>query len=248
MADGLEIERKYLIALPDESLLRQRCSRVYRMEQTYLLARPGVTARVRCRSCAGQTAYFYTEKERLSDMTHVEREREITASEYDESLRNRDPAGETICKTRWCLPWQALTFEIDVYPNWKKLAVMEVELSSEQQAFTLPPEIRVLREVTGDRRLKNAALARHPLDEEILLRELAAQEGPKRPLFFWLPHKNFSFDKMRQNDVGLPPYNFQCCVVHHGIENFAVRRETRQEEGKNERDLGRTPDGGAESL
>jgi CYTH domain-containing protein len=176
MADGLEIERKYLIVQPPEEYLRARCDRVWQMEQTYLLSRRGVTARVRSRKCGGSIAYFYTEKERRSDMTHVEREREITAAEYEEYLLGKDPAGETIYKTRWCMPWQGLVFEIDLYPAWRKLAVMEVELSSEEQDFSLPPDIRVLREVTADKRLKNASLARHPIDENELLQELAAKE------------------------------------------------------------------------
>lgn len=172
MSDGLEIERKYLIAMPPLSALRERCDPVYRIEQTYLLSRTGVTARVRRRESGDGTAYFYTEKERLSDVTHVEREREITAEEYQRFLQKKDPAGRTIHKTRYCLPWQGLVFEIDVYPFWEKLAVMEVELTSETQQFTLPPEITVLREVTQDKRLKNAALARNLPAEETLLHKL----------------------------------------------------------------------------
>ena len=46
---------------------------------------------------------------------------------------------------------------------------MEVELESEDQHYTLPEGITVIREVTSDRRLKNAALARHIPDEAELL-------------------------------------------------------------------------------
>ena len=49
MSEHLEIERKYLIAMPDTRALRAACSHVYEMEQTYLAAAPGVTARVRRR-------------------------------------------------------------------------------------------------------------------------------------------------------------------------------------------------------
>ena len=49
MSEQLEIERKYLIAMPDTQALRAACSHVYEMEQTYLAAAPGVTARVRRR-------------------------------------------------------------------------------------------------------------------------------------------------------------------------------------------------------
>ena len=164
----LEIERKYLIAYPDVEALRSRCSAVYEMEQIYLKARPGVTARVR-RRVGEREEFFHTEKERLTDRTHVERERIITREEYDELLLQRDEKAFPIAKTRYCLPHGGFTFEIDVYPFWKTVAVMEVELEREDQTYTLPDGITVIREVTDDRRMKNAALARHiPAESELL--------------------------------------------------------------------------------
>jgi CYTH domain-containing protein len=99
----------------------------------------------------------------------VERQRTIDRQEYDRLLERRAADSQTICKTRYCLPYGGLTFEIDVYPFWRRVAVMEVELAEEEQTFDLPPQITLLREVTGDRRLTNAALARSvPLEEELL--------------------------------------------------------------------------------
>ncbi|MBE6919662.1 MAG: hypothetical protein E7469_08275 [Ruminococcaceae bacterium] len=168
MSEPLEIERKYLIAYPDVAALKARCSAVYEMEQTYLHAAPGVTARVR-RRVGEREEFFHTEKERITDRTHVERERTVTRAEYEKLLQTRDENALTVCKTRYCLPHDGLTFEIDVYPFWKRVAVMEVELESEDQHYTLPEGITVIREVTSDRRLKNAALARHIPDEAELL-------------------------------------------------------------------------------
>ena len=168
MSEPLEIERKYLIAYPDTQQLRTLCSAVYEMEQTYLQASPGVTARVR-RSVGEREAFFYTEKERRSDRTCVEREQEIDREEYERLLLRRAEDALTIQKTRYCLPYEGFLFEIDVYPFWKTVAVMEVELTSEEEQFNLPPQITVLREVTDDRRMKNAALARHiPAETELL--------------------------------------------------------------------------------
>lgn len=168
MSEPLEIERKYLIAYPDTQQLRPLCSAVYDMEQTYLQSVPGVTARVRYRR-GEQEEFFYTEKERRSDRTCVERERQINRTEYERLLLQRAEDARTIQKTRYCLPYDGFLFEIDIYPFWQKIAVMEVELTSEEQAFALPPQITVLREVTDDRRMKNAALARHIPDEAELL-------------------------------------------------------------------------------
>ena len=164
----LEIERKYLIAYPNVKQLREACSAVYEMEQTYLQAPEGITARVRRRVGERET-FFHTEKERLSDRTCVEREREIDRVEYEQLLLQRAEDALTVQKTRYCLPYEGFLFEIDVYPFWKNIAVMEVELSSEEEQFTLPPQITVLREVTDDRRMKNAALARYiPQEAELL--------------------------------------------------------------------------------
>ena len=129
MNQPLEIERKYLIAYPDTEALRPRCTAVYDMEQTYLLSAPNVTARVR-RRVGEKEEFFHTEKERITARTHVERERTVTREEYEQLLTTRDPAAFTICKTRYCLPHEGFTFEIDVYPsgrtwrswrwNWKE--------------------------------------------------------------------------------------------------------------------------------
>ena len=61
------------------------------------------------------------------------------------------------------------TFELDVYTFWQNIAVMELEVGKESDAVTLPPEIEVVREVTGDRRFTNAALSRSVPDESEIL-------------------------------------------------------------------------------
>ena len=148
MTEPLEIERKFLIEMPDQTLL-DRCPVRWEMWQTYLLSRPGVSARVRRR--VGETEqFFHTEKQRLTDRTCVEREREIDAREYEALLAQRDPARVTIHKMRYCLPEGGLVFEIDVYPFWRRLAVMEVELQREALAGHVPPEEELLAEAAGN--------------------------------------------------------------------------------------------------
>lgn len=169
MSFPLEIERKYLIAYPDTEALRPRCRDIFEIEQTYLQAAPGVTARVRRRVGKKGEVFFHTEKERLSDLTHVERERVISREEYEHLLNSRDEDAMVIRKTRYFFHHEGLNFEIDVYPFWSSVAVMEVELDREDQPIILPDGITVIREVTDDRRMKNAALARHIPEESELL-------------------------------------------------------------------------------
>ena len=158
--NGLEIERKFLIARPDgEALLRLDGADYTDITQTYLLCEPGATERVRKRGKNGRFTYTHTIKRRLSRFTHTEDETEIDESAYNALIARADPSRGVIRKRRYTLPRDGHVFEIDVYPFWKKQAVMEVELSSEDESVSLPGEIRVLREVSGDRAYSNAGLA-----------------------------------------------------------------------------------------
>ena len=65
----------------------------------------------------------------------------------------------TIHKTRYCLSEENQYFEIDIYPEWNNQAIMEVELSDEEQKPNLPSFIDVIKEVTEDERYKNYNMA-----------------------------------------------------------------------------------------
>lgn len=164
-----EIERKYLIRYPELDSLAGQCSHVYTIEQTYLLSRPSVTLRVRRRSEGKKTEYFYTEKERISGMTALEREREISLEEYEHLLGRRDPSLQTIQKTRYCLPWGNHLFEIDVYYFWRKIATMEVEMDWEGETFDIPSECQIIKDITDDYSFKNESLSKNAPDENLVL-------------------------------------------------------------------------------
>ena len=159
-----EIERKYLIRKPDLLNLAALC-RVKQISQTYLTAKEG-TVRVRRTEERGKITYTETEKRKVSNMRRIEIERDLTEEEYERRLAARDPRRQTICKVRYCLPYEGHIFEIDVYPFWKNQAVMEIELKEETEPFTPPPFIQILREVTDDARYSNYQLAREIPEEE----------------------------------------------------------------------------------
>ncbi|MGM9618322.1 MAG: CYTH domain-containing protein [Oscillospiraceae bacterium] len=155
-----EIERKYLIAMPEEETLARLAAERWDIIQVYLKSPPGVTARVRQVTAGETTRYFYTEKRRLSALSADETEREVTALEYMRYFYQADTELRPIRKRRWRVPYGGHTLEIDVYPFWKTAAVLEVELSEESEAAALPEWIAVLRDVTEDFRFKNVSLAR----------------------------------------------------------------------------------------
>ena len=159
--DPLEIERKFLIEYPDLSWLQQQPgSRRVEIVQTYLLSDCSSTRRVRSWTEAGRTAYIRTCKRAVSDRTRVEVEDELTEADYLTLLKQVDPTRHPVVKTRWCIPYRSHVLEVDLYPFWNDQAVLEVELQSEEEEFLLPPELRVIREVTGDPRYLNSSLAR----------------------------------------------------------------------------------------
>lgn len=156
----LEIERKFLIRQTPE--LFDNCSEKTDIVQTYLVkSDPSLQRRVRSMTSNGCTKYYYTEKRFLSASTREENEREITCEEYEKLLSEADPALVPIIKTRHILNYNSQRFEIDCYPFSDSLASMELELSDEKQVIYFPSFADIIKEVTGDKRYSNAALAKN---------------------------------------------------------------------------------------
>ena len=154
-----EIERKFLIGYPSAELLA-RCTDCSSITQTYLIrSEPGVTERVRKREWSGRTVYTHTRKKRLNEIRRIELEDEIGEAEYGELLARAMPDRSVIYKKRYILDYRDQHFEIDVYPFWSDRAIMELELLSEEQKILFPPDIRIIKEVTTDRRYTNASFA-----------------------------------------------------------------------------------------
>ncbi len=163
--DHLEIERKYLIRMPDAALLAQLPAS--EIEQTYILSPEGARERVRRREYADGTVFTHTAKTRLSVLSRIEKEEQISEERYRELLLRADPARRPVRKRRLILRYDGQDFEIDVFPFWNDRALMELELRSEEQELRLPPGIEIIREVTADGRYTNSAIAREIPREEI---------------------------------------------------------------------------------
>lgn len=164
----LEIERKYLIARPDTALLAEKSVKRLDIEQVYLRAgASGAGRRIRRTRSGAEERFFYTEKTRVTAVTRIEREREISAAEYEALLSERDGALRTIEKTRYLVPFEGHTLEIDVFPFWDDRAFCECELQSEDEPIPLPDWLHVYREVTDDPRYTNRALARSVPDDAL---------------------------------------------------------------------------------
>ena len=161
MGVPVEIERKFVIEMPDIAALSTLSGYSSSdIEQTYLISSPSVTRRVRARHYDGRTVYTETKKVRIDKMSALEDEREITREEYEALLCEMMPGTVTLRKTRHTFPYRGRTVEIDVYPNWQRSCVLEVELDSREAELELPYFICTVAEVTGDKKYSNASMSR----------------------------------------------------------------------------------------
>ena len=111
----LEIERKFLIRMPDPERLARESARRLEITQIYLTTGPDVSSRrVRLSREGEHETRTLTEKVRLTGRTRIERERAVSPEEWDALLAETDPARRPITKTRWCVPSGAHTLEIEV--------------------------------------------------------------------------------------------------------------------------------------
>ncbi len=153
-----EIERKFLICLSEE--LDKHISLKTDIVQTYLLRKePDIQRRVRMMTTNGKNSFFYTEKRFVSPVEREENECMITLEEYRAALTEADDSLVPVIKTRKVLNYENQGFEIDCYPFSDKLATMELELENAEQSIVFPPFVKVIKEVTGDKRYSNAAIA-----------------------------------------------------------------------------------------
>ena len=155
----IECERKYLIRYPDIPALLAMGAQKSEITQTYLTAAQGTTERVRERIYPTKTVYIHTVKRRLTPLSAIEEERELSHEEYTALLARSDKERHPVKKTRYTLPFAGHLLEIDVYPFWSRQAVLEIELVSEEDQAEIPEFLSVLREVTADRAYKNVSLA-----------------------------------------------------------------------------------------
>ncbi len=146
-----EIERKFLV----RHELWQPKNEGTAIMQGYLCSDPERTVRVRIRK---DMAYL-TVKGRNTGISRPEFEYEIPFSDGEELIKLCKPP--IISKHRYLELYVDKYWEIDVFHGDNEgLILAEIELSSEESEFILPPWAGP--EVSNDTRYYNSYLARHP--------------------------------------------------------------------------------------
>ncbi|MFH1475119.1 MAG: CYTH domain-containing protein [Chloroflexota bacterium] len=181
--DGLEIERKYLLAgVPAEAALAVLGARPVRIEQVYLRAEDDWVRRVRRTDADGAVHHVLTRKRDVAGIVREELETDLTPEEYGRLLADADPARRTIRKTRHVVPYGRWTLELDVFDDPPGLVLLEVELDDADQVPELPPPIAalVVHEVSTEPAYANYMLALLPEGGELGPRG-GRQAGLTRP-------------------------------------------------------------------
>ncbi len=157
-----EIERKYLIAMPDRVKLQliPNC-KVTQIEQTYLTDdSDGMCRRVRKRgNPQSGWQYTLTKKKHVAFGERIELEEEISNEQYEAFLKEAAPDRQTVRKVRHVFMFRKQVFELDVYAFSDTLATLEIELPSIDTPVLLPSFIEVIADVTDDQRYSNHAIS-----------------------------------------------------------------------------------------
>ena len=144
MPDRGELSRKYG-ALPIE------------MMQTYLLSSdPEIERRIRQQASLDDQLFFYTTKRIGEDGTRWVTERPISEKDYVSYLMEADLSLRSVRKLKYRFEYGGRRMELDVYPFANDRAIF---FAYGADPVDLPPEIEVIREVTGDPYYKNRAFA-----------------------------------------------------------------------------------------
>lgn len=152
-------KRKYLISLPDTRLLCEKYNAAaVDMVQTYLTrTHPQAERRVRKQNGGLNELYFYTEKRVAEDGSRYVTEKPISQKAYSEYLMERDPELFPVSKTKFTFAYDGHRMAVDVYPFSGDKAILFVYGAGDA---AIPPELEVLRNVTGDAEYKNRRLAK----------------------------------------------------------------------------------------
>ncbi len=158
---SMEIERKYIIKMPDITFLQSQPSYTKsEILQIYLPSKQGETHRIRRRTFADRNEHTETRKIRIDPISSEEIENEISAERFMSLQAKIQEGSRPINKLRHTFAYSEHIIEIDIYPEWTKSAIMEIELQNPNQKVQIPSFIEIICEVTGDKTYSNASMSR----------------------------------------------------------------------------------------
>jgi adenylate cyclase len=144
---GIEIERKYLVNKNEWAAVKPSSGEL--IIQGYLQKDPNKTVRVRVKNNSG----YITIKGKTTGVSRSEYEYEIPVAEAKAMIQ--EFCDRYIEKTRYIIENEGFTWEVDEFHSPKKgLILAEIELTNENQQFSLPEWID--KEVSDDLQYYNS--------------------------------------------------------------------------------------------
>ena len=152
----IEEERKYIVQLIGEvgDCIESEIT------QTYLIGEPGCEIRLRRRGWQGKYVNVHNTKKRISEHEMIETERQVSNNLYQSLLTQADPDRQTIRKLRKSFIWKGQYFELDTYREpVNNLMILETKGVVSQEDVNFPPFIKVIEDITDNKRYYNYNLA-----------------------------------------------------------------------------------------
>ena len=157
----IETEVKFIIEKPSLDMLHKMKDYTESEILQIYLESEKLTHRVRRRKYSdGHIEYTENTKERISIVSSIETEKEITEEEFYRLSQNIEKGSKPLEKVRRTFYYSGHTIELDYYNAWKNTCIMEVELDDEREKIDYPSEFNILLNATGDRRYSNHSMAR----------------------------------------------------------------------------------------
>ncbi len=157
---GVEIERKFLIdkdIIPPEI----KSADIFNIEQTYISFAP----ETRVRRING-SYYSFAIKLPKDDVGLIRQEVEIYISKEEYDCLAVKEAAPTVIKTRYQFDYRYNNVAVDIYSGRHDgLAISEIEFASKEEADEFIPFTWYIKDVTSDKRYKNASLATDGMPE-----------------------------------------------------------------------------------
>ena len=152
----IEEERKYIVEVTGEL---PECI-TSEITQTYLVAEPGCEVRLRRRGWEGKYVNVHTTKTPISDNEMVQTERQISNNLYNSLMQQADPYRHTIKKIRKSFIWRGQYFELDDFSEpVSGLMILETKGVASDESVKFPPFIRVIEDITGNKKYYNYNIA-----------------------------------------------------------------------------------------
>ncbi|MBU1091421.1 hypothetical protein KKA27_00960, partial [Patescibacteria group bacterium] len=107
------------------------------------------------------SAYYQTFKESVPSIKRSEREEMISALEFFQLQKLILPGTSPVVKNRFCFMYKNQYFELDQILSPKKMWLLEIELTEENDKLELPPFLKIEKEVTGDKKYSNYEISKN---------------------------------------------------------------------------------------